>query len=618
MQRRIVLNRNLRLSKMCKEKFKIAILYIATGRYTVFWESFYRSAEKFLLPCSEKSYFIFTDNQQDFKKQKNIFVFQQEKLGWPYDTLMRFEIFLSIKNILKEYDFIYFFNGNTEFLQVISEEDLLPLEKSENLVLAHQPHMFHLNKKKFTYDRNPKSLAYIPYNLGKNYFTGALNGGKSEYFLEMCEVLNQNICSDLKNKIIAIYHDESHLNKYALNRKDIKVLNPYFSKGELEYWKKDAKLMFADKTHYRFGGHQYLRGESNQKITREEWEKKMDESRKDTNLEHSNISSLFVYNSYKSDFFKKCHDKPWRYFYFGLVPKILRNKLAYYYDIELQNKVAQSWETLISYYEKKELEHFNIKPKKNFLNNKIIWQYWAQGFNSEQLPDIVKICRASVEKHKADYQVILLDDKNIDEYLELPTFIQEKRKNSNFKHAFFADLIRLGLLTTYGGVWLDATILMTGPLPQYLTKEGFFMYQRVNIPINVQKKWQKLNATYFNWNNSHRINVLNSIIFAEKYNAEIKLCFDLLLNFWKTQNRIPHYFFFQIMFDVLIKTNRINMQKVDDTLPHLLLLVMKSSFNMKKYQEAIECTSLHKMTYFKKNLNIERYYTFLIENNRKF
>lgn len=40
---------------------KVGMLYICTGKYTVFWPEFYRTfAEKFLPGC-EKEYFVFTD-----------------------------------------------------------------------------------------------------------------------------------------------------------------------------------------------------------------------------------------------------------------------------------------------------------------------------------------------------------------------------------------------------------------------------------------------------------------------------------------------------------------------------------------------------------------------------
>nr|WP_241879702.1 hypothetical protein [Psychrobacter sp. PraFG1]UNK06540.1 hypothetical protein MN210_06655 [Psychrobacter sp. PraFG1] len=82
----------------------------------------------------------------------------------------------------------------------------------------------------------------MAYGEGKYYFTGALNGGKSEAFLDLCHTLYNNTQSDLKQDIIALWHDESHLNKFALGREDIKILPPYFTRGEREYWKKRLSL----------------------------------------------------------------------------------------------------------------------------------------------------------------------------------------------------------------------------------------------------------------------------------------------------------------------------------------------------------------------------------------
>ena len=254
----------------------VAILYIATGRYTVFWDYFYRSAEKFLLSDCEKHYILFTDSAELLSQQanySNVTMIEQEALEWPYSTLMRFKFFLSVKQTLEKNDYVFYFNANTEFLSDVTQGDLLPLEPNQKLSLCRQPHMFHRNKRDYTYERNPTSLAYISYDQGKYYFTGALNGGETQAYLQMCEVLNQNTETDLENDIVALWHDESHLNKFALDRTDIKILPPYFTKGENEYWKKTAKIMFSDKTHYRFGGHAYLRNETNEKITQSEWEK---------------------------------------------------------------------------------------------------------------------------------------------------------------------------------------------------------------------------------------------------------------------------------------------------------------------------------------------------------
>lgn len=252
----------------------IAILYVATGRYITFWDEFFTSSERFLLPGLNKRYFIFTDKVSDIvgEDTRRVTKINQKRLGWPYDTLMRYDLFLSIEKSLKNFDYIFFFNANTLFLRAINAKDLLPVGPGINLVFALQPHMFHLPRDRFTYERNPRSSAYIPFGQGNYYLMGGLNGGRSNAYLDMCRVIAKNTREDLNNNIVATWHDESHLNKYALGRRDVKVLDPYFSRGEYEYWKRTAKLMFSDKSHYRFGGHAFLRGLTDVPISKSEWE----------------------------------------------------------------------------------------------------------------------------------------------------------------------------------------------------------------------------------------------------------------------------------------------------------------------------------------------------------
>ena len=62
---------------------KIAILYICTGKYSIFWEEFYKSAKKNLFPNSEKHFFVFSDaSPKLFSNEDTSYIYQQ-KLGWP-------------------------------------------------------------------------------------------------------------------------------------------------------------------------------------------------------------------------------------------------------------------------------------------------------------------------------------------------------------------------------------------------------------------------------------------------------------------------------------------------------------------------------------------------------
>ena len=236
---------------------KIGILYICTGKYDVFWKDFYLSCEKYFIPNCEKHYFIYTDANEiyDEGNSEKITKIYQEALEWPYSTLMRFSFFEKTIDLFKDCDYLFFFNANTLFIKQINE-DFLP--KKENLLLVQHPLLYNKSVNQYTYDRNKKSLAYIPYGEGKYYVLGGLNGGKKNEYIKLILTLSKNIQIDLDNGIIALWHDESHINKYVLGREDIKVLGPeYMCPDNMEF---DFEPVIVTRDKNRYGGHAELRG----------------------------------------------------------------------------------------------------------------------------------------------------------------------------------------------------------------------------------------------------------------------------------------------------------------------------------------------------------------------
>ena len=45
-----------------------------------------------------------------------------------------------------------------------------------------------------------------------------------------------------------------------------------------------------------------------------------------------------------------------------------------------------------------------IKPLKKLDNQNNVWQYWGQGFDSSNMPDLIKVCLKSVEMHTSEYR----------------------------------------------------------------------------------------------------------------------------------------------------------------------------------------------------------------------
>lgn len=248
---------------------KIAVLYIGLGRYTVFWKGFYESCEKFFLTEHDKTYFVFTDNEKlMFEDNENVVKIYQEHLKFPYATLLRFDMFNKIKDRLKEFDYIFFLNGNMVFVDY-AQEECLPKDENDGLVVGVlQDLSAFKNPDKLLYERNPLSKAYIPYGQGKYYFQGGLNGGKTEKYLEMIDILSKAIKQDLDNGVIAVSNDESHINKYMLDKNPL-ILSPdymYSNQGNMEKYKKSKKIILIEKREPKWGGIDYLRGLNDEPI----------------------------------------------------------------------------------------------------------------------------------------------------------------------------------------------------------------------------------------------------------------------------------------------------------------------------------------------------------------
>lgn len=239
-------------------KKTVGILYICTGKYVIFWRDFYLSMEKYFLPETEKHYFVFTDSSEiDFEQEnKNIHRIYQEDLGWPNNTLKRFHIFLEHESIITQNDYLFFCNANLEAKTIIIEKEFLPMGDKKLLAVTH-PGFFNKKRNQFTYDQNKQSTAYVSPSEGIVYVAGGLNGGITKDFIQAMKMMKENIDQDFKTGVIAKWHDESHWNRYLINRSDVKILDSSYLYPEGWNIPFDQKIIIRDKVKY--GGHDFLR-----------------------------------------------------------------------------------------------------------------------------------------------------------------------------------------------------------------------------------------------------------------------------------------------------------------------------------------------------------------------
>lgn len=234
-------------------------------------------------------------------------------------------------------------------------------------------------------------------------------------------------------------------------------------------------------------------------------------------------------------------------------------------------------------------------PLKEIGTDKVIWQYWAQGYDN--LPGVVSDCIKSVDQNKGEYVVIRLDDSNVGEYVSVPERVADRCRRCGL--AQYSDLLRLALLSAYGGVWIDATVKLTGPLPEQYFDGDFFLYQR--DPDEPDKDyWKNVYAYYFGWAKGYRVNMLSSFFYSAKHSKVVSELYSLYVKYWSDNDSMPDYFFLQILFDVLIKgkMKAYNCIVVSDCLPHLLQQYRNDpSFNLCSEDEIYRKTTVHKLTY---------------------
>lgn len=257
-------------------------------------------------------------------------------------------------------------------------------------------------------------------------------------------------------------------------------------------------------------------------------------------------------------------------------------------------RVAVVCEDLIARY-KAEGPVVELKPQKDLGTDRIIWQYWAQGY--DHAPAVVRECLDSVEKWAGEYKIIRLSDENLSEYIDLPDFVQNRRQT--YSRAHFADLLRLMLLQVYGGVWLDATVLLSAPIPREYASLDFFVFSRDPKETHY-RYWRNTYAYYYGWAEGFRVKMLNSIIFSQKGGKTVTDLCALMLKWWKENDALPDYFFFQILFDVYGLPA--GMPVVSDTLPHYLQQSMNDpAFNLMPREEILATIPMHKLTYKKES-----------------
>ena len=112
------------------------------------------------------------------------------------------------------------------------------------------------NKYPGAFETNTKSLAHIIKSDDLSvYYQGCLWGGKVPEVCAMMDTLTERVNLDLENNVIAVWHDESHMNKYFIENKNlVHTLGPEFAYPEVfsEYCDFQPKIVHLAKDNSKY------------------------------------------------------------------------------------------------------------------------------------------------------------------------------------------------------------------------------------------------------------------------------------------------------------------------------------------------------------------------------
>ena len=129
--------------------------------------------------------------------------------------------------------------------------------------------------------------------------------------------------------------------------------------------------------------------------------------------------------------------------------KYIKNKIYF-------NIIRNEFKPFVKKYE------YLLNKKKKIPKDSPIWIMWYDGIKSA--PPIIKACIQSIIKNRVEHPVYILDKNNLHKYIKLPEYILQKLNKEIFSITHFSDIVRMALLSKYGGYWIDSTYFVNTPL----------------------------------------------------------------------------------------------------------------------------------------------------------
>jgi hypothetical protein len=184
---------------------RVALVTVASGeRYVQYAEQMLTSAKKYFL----------TDGGADLD-----LVMLAGREGWPAATMERYHVIAENAERLAAATHVFHLDADMLFVAQVGAEIVAPLVGT-----THPGYV----GRRGTYEERPESAAYVAPDEGTVYYCGGFVGGERTEFLRLANAIRTGVDTDAEQGIVARWHDESHLNRYLVDRPPDLTLSPSY------------------------------------------------------------------------------------------------------------------------------------------------------------------------------------------------------------------------------------------------------------------------------------------------------------------------------------------------------------------------------------------------------
>lgn len=221
------------------------IVSVATNHYFQYWKNQAKSLDAKLRSSNKCNIFLFTDKPEEaskFASQLNhtqVQVLPIPSYGWPDATLMRYRFISTLKGVVDHDDTIVYLDSDMLAVAEIYFSDFRQGDEKQVTLVQHPGYFrpkgfasipFYLANPKTAvsdivnflvsggvgaWETRSSSNAFVRRKSRKDYYCGGIWWGPAQKIISLCDQLAARIDEDLSRGIVAVWHDESHLNWWA-------------------------------------------------------------------------------------------------------------------------------------------------------------------------------------------------------------------------------------------------------------------------------------------------------------------------------------------------------------------------------------------------------------------